>query len=167
MKKISSQLLIIAFVFLVSCSVKYSFTGASIPPETKTVSVEYFPNKSSVVNPTLSQVFTEKMQDKFLNETSLDLIERGGDLEFSGSITRYNVSPVAASSGDLAALNRLKIEVNCTFLNKITDETWTQNFSRFEDFDATANFSNVEDELIEQIGQQLVDDIFNKALSNW
>ncbi len=47
---------VILIPLLQACGV-YSFTGASIPPEAKTISVQYFPNKAQLVEPTLSPFF--------------------------------------------------------------------------------------------------------------
>ena len=42
-----------------------------------------------------------------------------------------------------------------------------QTFTRFSDFDATRSIQAVEGALIEEIGNQIADDIFNKAFVNW
>ena len=41
------------------------------------------------------------------------------------------------------------------------------SFSRYEDYDASQNLSDVENELIELILEDLVEDIFNRAFVNW
>src|SRR5512145_844688 len=105
--------IIISFLGLIvmaSCKI-YSFTGASIAPDVKTVSIIYFPNQAPLVQPTLSQVFTEALKDKFISQTSLTLVDNGGDLNFEGAITSYGTQPVAIQSGDVASQNRLTIAV--------------------------------------------------------
>ena len=74
---------------LVSCRVNYSFTGASISPDVKTITIDYFQNKSTLVVPTLSRDLTEGLRDYFTSQTSLALQERGGDLVLEGTITSY------------------------------------------------------------------------------
>ena len=149
-----------------SCGI-YSFSGASVPPEVQTVSVLYFKNEASLVNARLSPLLTEKMQNKSVNETRLNLKDRGGDLEFSGAVVNYTVVPVALNSNERASLSRLTIEVRCTYLNRLSQETWTNSFTRYEDFESTLTLREVEDQLIENITKQITDDIFNKALVNW
>ena len=95
----------------------YSFTGASIAPEVKTFSVDYFPNFTQLGPPLLSQLFTEKLKDLFLAQTSLKLVERNGDLRFEGKITNYRTAPVAIQANDKAASNRLTITVLVKFIN--------------------------------------------------
>jgi len=166
--------ILLSFVFcLVSiisfngCHV-YSFTGASISPDIKTVSILFFPNKASIVQPSLSQAFTEKLKDKFVSETSLALTKDNGDLNFEGAIIDYNTQPTAITGNDNAALNRLTITVSVKFTNvKDSKQDFETNFSRYADYDSHKSLSSVETELIAQINSQLVDDIFNKAVVNW
>jgi len=146
----------------------YSFTGASIPPETKTVSVDFFPNRASLVQPSLSQTFTEKLRDKFVSQTNLTLTEARGGLAFEGSITDYSSQPIAIQGNEQAALNRLTITVKVKFENSADPkQNFESSFSRFADYDSRQALSTVELDLIGEICNQLVDDIFNKAVINW
>ena len=146
----------------------YSLSGASIPPEAKTVSVQYFQNNASLAPPTLSQTFTEALRNKLSSQTRLSLINKGGDLNFEGSIIGYSTSPIAIQSSDQAALNRLTITVSvkytCSFDEK---KNFEQTFSRYSDYKSTSSLTTVEEGLITDINEQLVQDIFNKALNDW
>lgn len=154
-----------------ACKVSYSFTGASIAPTVKTFSVYYFPNRARLVNPNLSQQFTEGqngLQEKLIKQTSLNQISDGGDLEFSGQITDYDVKPMNISEGDLAAQNRLTITVKVKFTNnKDHEQDWEKTFSAYEDFDSNNSLSTVEDSLVPEIIKKLTDDIFNASIANW
>lgn len=159
---------IILVTFLSGCGV-YSFTGASIPPGAKTISIQHFPNNAQLVEPTLSQIFTDALRDKFISQTDLTLIRGDGDLQIEGSITGYTVTPVAITGDQTAALNRLTITVSVTFINTL-DETknfTNVKFSRYEDYSSEADLSTVQQSLIELINEMLVEDIFNKAVVNW
>ena len=146
----------------------YSFSGASIPPEAKTVSVQYFPNQAQLINPTLSNDFTTALRDAMMNQTSLDLVDSGGDLSFEGEITDYRTTPVAITAGQTAALNRLTITVNVRFVN-VFDETknFETRFSHYEDYPSEQDLNAVQESLTGTIIEALVEDIFNKALVNW
>ena len=145
----------------------YSFSGASIPAEAKTVSVAYFPNHAQLVNPLLSDNLTTALRDAMTNQTTLDVVESGGDLAFEGEITDYRTSPVAIT-GQTAAMNRLTITVKVRFSNSI-DETkdFESSFSRYEDYPSDQDLISVQESLTATIVDQLVEDIFNKALVNW
>lgn len=158
------------FVLIVLCSScgVYSFTGASIHPQAKTISIKTFPNMAPMVNPSLSQEFTEALQDKFQKQTSLTLISSGGDYELEGEIVGYSTSPIAIQGNEKAALNRLSISVNVRFTNKLNEkDNFEQRFSRYIDYDSSRNLSEVEAELVKQINEVLVEDVFNKAVVNW
>ena len=158
----------ILLITLYSCKVNYSFTGASIAPDVKTISISYFPNYAALVSPILSPLFTEDLRDIFIVQTSLKLVDNSGDLHLEGEITDYKTAPIAVQSNQTAAENRLTITVKVRFINtKDTEQNFESSFSRFADYSATTNLSSVEEELIKEINDQLVQDIFNKSVSNW
>ncbi len=159
--------LLVLVAALSRCGI-YSFTGASIPPEAKSISIQYFPNNAPIINPTLSQSFTDMLKDKFINQTNLTMVPRNGDLQIEGEITGYQVLPVAIQGNDQAALNRLTITVNVRFSNRYAEnQNFETSFSRFVDFPSSQNLNSVQDALIEEINKALSEDIFNKAVANW
>lgn len=150
------------------CSGGYSFTGASIPPEAKTISVKTFPNYASTVNPQLSQKLTDELRNLFSSQTSLAVINSDGDLQVSGEITDYSTRASALSGSDEVAMNRLTITIKVKFVNNIDPEAnFEQSFSRFKDYNAQLNFSSVESGLMSEIVTELCEDIFNKSVVNW
>jgi hypothetical protein len=154
-------------VFQAGCGF-YSHTGASIPPEAKTFSVATFPNFAPIVAPTLSQIFTEKLRQKFINETQLKLAQTDGDLQFSGKILEYRTEPVGVQGNQQNAVNRLTMVAEVTFANLVDPKkNFTQRFTNFVDFPATQNFSATENELIAKVTDMMATDIFNKAVINW
>ena len=160
--------LIAIVLFAIAGCKPYSFSGASTTPEMKTVSVQYFPNNAALVQPTLSQSLTEALNERLIGETSLSLIEQSGDLSFEGAITNYAVTPVAILQNETAAMNRLTVSIHVKFTNNIDAKlSYETNFMRYEDYLSTSDLSAVEDQLIQSINDQLVEDIFNKALVNW
>lgn len=167
--KLTITLLIaLQVAILPGCSVKYSFTGASIPPEAKTFSVQLFQNLANIVNPRLSSYLTEELKNRFLTQTNLSPVDDFGDFSFSGQITRYNVSPTAIQGNEIAAQNRFTITIKVKFVNAIEPEqSFERSFTQYETFESNQNFVQVEDQLVELIVEKLVDDIFNAAAANW
>ena len=153
---------------LVSCKVQYCFTGASISPQVKTVSISQFVNVAPLVNPTLASNFTEALKERFVTQTSLALQDFAGDLAFSGEIVGYDVAPVAIQGNETAALNRLTITVKVKFVN-VKDEkaNFERSFSFYTDYPASQSFADNEQSLVATIQEKLVDDIFNAAVANW
>ena len=162
---------VIFFTIIVAipqCKVTYSFSGVNLSPEVLTYSVDYFPNRAPIVQAQLSQLFTEALMDKIQGNTSLDLSTDGGDVSFSGEITGYAMRPTAITGQETAARNRLTITVRVKYTNNMEPELdYDTSFSRFEDYDASLNLTDVENELIELILEYLIEDIFNRAFVNW
>ena len=155
-------------VGLTACKISYSFSGVNISPEVLTYSVNYFPNRAALVQAQLSQLFTDALLDKIQGNTSLDLSPDGGDVHFTGEITGYVTRPTAITSAEVAARNRLTITVRVKYANVVEpDLDFDQSFSRYEDYDASQNLTDVEEALIEVIVENLVEDIFNKAFISW
>lgn len=150
-----------------SC-VRFTFSGASIPEGAKTFSVNYFVNNASLVNPSLSQLITDKLRERIQSQTSLIMVNDNADLTFEGEIINYVVQPTALQANDVASLNQLTITINVKYSNKIDEkQSFSQQFSRYQQFSSTVTFSSVESSLTEQIVDDLVDDIFNRAFINW
>jgi len=156
---------------LTCCHVRYQFTGASLSSGEKTISVAYFPNRAPIVNPTLSQELTEKLKDKFISQTSLDMISGDGDLIFEGEITGYDTKPIAITGNDQtdkASLNRLTITVKVKFVNqKEPKNSFDSQFMAYEDYSSDKGLDAVEGELVPLILEKLIEDIFNRSVVNW
>jgi hypothetical protein len=150
------------------CTVNYSFTGASIPPQLETVSVQYFENRAPIINPSLSQELTESLKDMFQSRTRLKLTNDIGDAEFEGVIENYRTQPVSVQADEQASHERLTITVRVTYRNIADPElNFEQSFSRHEDYNARQGLEAVEADLVKKIVGQLTEDIFNKAFVNW
>jgi hypothetical protein len=164
--------ILVLTIIVNACKIGYSFTGASISPEVKTVFIDFFTNRARVVNPMLSQTFTEAMKDKFVNETGLSMEREQGDLEFSGEITGYEVRPLSIQQSeqgrDFASMNRLTVTVKVVFTNnKDHEQDFNTSFSAYYDWESTRSLNEVESSAVDVIVEQLVEDIFNKSVANW
>lgn len=153
-------------MFLAGCGV-YSFTGATI--EGKTINITTFENKARNVVPTLSPSLTNQIRNRILSQTGLTPVNNEeADYELSAVITGYEMTVSAVQNTQQATQNRLTITLMVTFKNKLNKKAdFKQSFPRFADFPATQTLQAAEGKLIEEIGNQLADDIFNKAFVNW
>ena len=170
---------IIKYIILISsiygCGV-YSFTGASISPEVKTISFQNFFNNSPLGPSNMSVLFNEKIKDYFERNTSLTIVDKNGDLEIEGTIEDFSLSPVAPTaeggrnSQYFTGLTRLTIRVNATYFNKFDEQFNYENksFSFFKDFNQnTEELSSNEQEFLDEIFDQIILDIFNASVANW
>ena len=128
-------------------------------------------NKARNVVPTLAPTLTEKIRSRILSQTGLTPVTGPAaetDYEMSGSVTTYEVTVSGVQNTQQAFQNRLTIGVQIVFKNQLNPKAdFSQTFSRFADFPASQSLQAVETRLIEDIGTQLADDIFNKAFVNW
>ncbi|HYG37461.1 MAG TPA: LptE family protein [Cytophagales bacterium] len=171
------NIIILSFslLFITSSCGVYSFSGANIPPEIKSLTVMNIYNNAGSGPANLAQQLTQDLKDYFQQNTNLNLINTGGDLVFDGSIEGYVTTPVAptVSSGTntypTTSKTRLTITVKINYTNtKDEKANYEESFVQYEDFDeATQSLTSVENELIEKINEKLVFDIFNKTFSNW
>lgn len=155
------------YLMMSGCKISYSFSGASTEG-LKTVSIQYFQNRASLVQPGLSQSLTDALIDKCKSQTNLGVVNGLGDANFEGEISDYNTKPLTVSADATAAVNRFTISVKVKFTNAVDpDLSYEQTFARYEDYDSTLDLSQVEAELSQKIIDMIVEDIFNKAFVNW
>ena len=160
-------MLSIFLFFFNSCGI-YSFTGASIPAGAKTVSVLYFPNNAPLVEPSLSDRFTNALRDIFTTQSNLKMVSKNGDLAFSGAITDYSITPQAIQANQTAATNRVTVVVKVKYVDKFDhSKDFDATFTEYKDYPSSDQFSQHKDEILKEITDNLAQDVFNKAVVNW
>lgn len=149
-----------------SCGI-YSFSGASIPANMKTVSVQFFENTAPLVVAGLSQQFTETLKDRIRNQTSLGMVRDNADGNFEGRITDYSIKSIAVTGNERAEGTRLSITVSVKYTNQLDEQlSFEQSFTRFRDVQGSSVIGR-EQGLIREINNDLAEDIFNRAFANW
>lgn len=146
----------------------YSFKGISIPDNVHTFSVDVFQNRAGNAPATIGQTFTDELIDKINNQTRLNFDGNDPDIEFKGSISGYEVQSIAPTKDNTSALNRLQIRVAIEYINHNNEkDNWKQTFSQQRDFGSGENLFSVQDQYIAEIFELIVEDVFNKAFTNW
>jgi outer membrane lipopolysaccharide assembly protein LptE/RlpB len=163
-----NSLIIILIAFLcIQGTCRFSLKDVSIPPEVKTVKVNFIENKARYINPQLSPRLTDKLRQKIVNQTRLSQVSGEADYEISGQITDYSVSTSGISNQKVAS-NNLNVSVRIRFRNRLDEKknqetSITRNFP----FSSSLSLSQAETQLNEQIVSNLTDEIFNKIFSTW
>ena len=168
------QIIIIAVSssMVISCGI-YSFTGSSIPVGVETFQVDYFENTAggkpgSTIEPGLDRDFTIALQDLIVNQTSLNLVNEGGDIIYSGEIVEYSVTPMAATAEIKAAQNRLTMAVMVNYENVSNeDDNLEKRFSFYYDFPGNLQVYDIKDSALEEIFERITQDILNETLAKW
>lgn len=149
-----------------SCGI-YNFTGGSTG-NAKTFQVNFFQNRSPLIEPGMDRDFTFYLQDLINNQTNLSLTTTNGDLVYEGEIVNFTIAPMAANAEQRAAQNRLTVTINVRFTNiKESDKDFEKSFSHYYDFPANMQLSAVKATAFEAIFERIGQDIFNASLANW
>ncbi len=166
--------IIFILTVMIAFSSCYTFKGASIPPEMKTINIQLFENNAALVVPTLSNDFTEALRLLVRNQSKLTIIQQQeADAIIKGNITGYDIKPISIQDNTrpVAGANRLTITVNVEYINNIKDhdkESFKESFTAFTDFTlAGQSLQSIQDRLIKEVNVKLTENIFNRAFAQW
>lgn len=161
--------LLVMLLVVAGCTISYKFNGASINYDIiKTISIENFPNRAVYQWGPMEAMFNNALSDIYVNQTKLQQVPRGGDLMLSGEITAYDQINKSISSDGYSSMMQLKMTVNVRFENaKNHSEDFERNFSASREFDASQQLNDVQEELVTQIIDEIVEQIFNATVANW
>lgn len=156
-------------ILLSSCTISYKFSGASIDYNvTKTLHLVRFVNQAPLVYPPLETRFNEEMQDKFIKNTRLQMVDRNGDLEIEGEIVGYELTPLAVQEDAFASETKLTMTVRMRYRNnKVQGQDKEETFSADRVFSSNVLFDTVQDQLVEELSKDIIDKIFNSTMANW
>ncbi|GHV72296.1 hypothetical protein FACS1894201_00680 [Bacteroidia bacterium] len=165
-RKLTSCMALLFYALLVGC---YSFTGSSIPADIKTIWIGSFPNRATLVNPTLSSDFTDGLRSYILSRARFNEVDmESADIAIDGEITAYDITAIAIQSDATAALNKLSVSIKINFVNnKYPKDGFSQTFTRYQEFPSSQDISVVESDLVSQIIKEITEDVYNRAFSNW
>lgn len=168
MRKIKFMIaLMLCVAGVAGCGI-YSFSGTSIQPDVKTITIDFFEYKAQKVNPSLSNDLTEALKNQFRRMTKLEQVEMDGDLEIAGEVSGYSVQASAVTADEVAAQNRLTVNVKINFTNRLhPEDDFEKSFSSYADYDSTNALEAVESTLCQEIIEKLIEDIFNATVANW
>ena len=157
----------IAWALLVAGCGVYSPYGAQTSGA-KTYSVDAFEMVTPLASAASSLALTEALRDRIQRQSTLRLVDADGELQFSGEIVTWEISPVNVQGDETAASNRLTVGIAIHYTNSKDDElSFDRTFTRFADYSSELDLLQVEDALVEDIGSQLSQDVFNASLGNW
>ncbi|MEA4981147.1 MAG: LptE family protein [Paludibacter sp.] len=163
----------VAFVALLivmnSCAVSYTFNGASIDyTKTKSISIVDFNNVAQLIHPPLAQEFSEKLRDKYTKQTRLKLLKSGGDLHLEGEIVGYDLTPMSIGQDSYSAETKLTVTINVRFTNnQKPEDDFEKKYIAFQSFDSNRMITEVQDELLTTIIEDIADNIYNDTVAKW
>lgn len=160
---------LVLLLVLTGCTISYKFNGASINYDIiKTITIDNFPNRALYQWDPMESMFNTALSDIYVNQTKLQQVNRGGDLLLSGEIRSYDQVNKSISSDGYSSMMQLKMTVNVKFENtKNHTEDFERQFSASREFDASQQLNDVQEELVTQIIDEIVEQIFNATVANW
>lgn len=164
------RLSVLLFVITLSaCAISYTLSGSSIDyAKTKTISIVDFNNVAELVHPPLAQEFTEKLRDKYVRQTRLQLLKAGGDMHIEGEIVGYELTPMSISADTYSAETKLTVTINVRFVNKANpDEDFEKRYSGFRAFDSGRMLTEAQNDVLPLIIEDITDNIYNDTVARW
>lgn len=168
--KLSGWLMVAIILPLMSgCVPSYKFNGSALNYDIyKTINISEFPIRAALVYPPLQQTFENKLLDTVTRQTRLQEVDGNSDLEMTGEITGYSLSPQSVGEDAYATETRLTITVRVKYTDtKNSANDVDQSFSAYRQFSSSMMLTDVQDDLCNEICDELVDLIFNATLGNW
>lgn len=152
-----------------SCTISYKFNGASIDyARIHSIAIADFPNNAPLVNPSLSNDFSEGLRNLYERQTRLSVGRRSGDLELEGEIIGYELAQMAVSADSYAAESKLTLTIRVRFTNNISpEESFEKTYSAFQTFDANRMLVDVQDEVCAAMITEISENIYNDTVAKW
>ena len=170
-KKIAFILLLtVSGLVLYSCRIQIGLAPISSIDysKVKTISITDFENHADYVYAPLAIEFNQKLKDMFIQQTSLRLVDSGGDLEISGEIIGYNQYNEAVDASGYSSKVKLTLTVKVSYVNNTNhEEDFEQQFSAFQTYDSNQLLTDVQDQLITLMVKDITEQIFNATVANW
>ncbi|MFC4665767.1 LPS assembly lipoprotein LptE [Falsiporphyromonas endometrii] len=168
-KYFAFYLLSFFIVAISSCSIQYKFDGASIDySTTKTMTIETIVNQASHQYAPMSTNFTEALKNIFISRTKLEMVPYDGDLQISGAIVTYDLAPTAIQENAISAKTKFTIGIKIKFVNKVQpSQSFEKTFTEFTDFDSNIMFNTIEGQLVQELSERIIKQIYSATVENW
>lgn len=172
MKRIGRYFAAFALVMaclLQSCIPSYKFNAASIDYNVvKTISIDAFTNRAAYQWGPMAPMFNESISDIYMRQTKLKQVKSNGDLQLSGEIVAYDQTNKSISSDGYSSMVQLKMTVKVKFVNNTKhSQDFEKQFSASREYDSTQQLSAVQEELVQQMIDEIIDQIFNATVAIW
>jgi len=147
----------------------YSFNQATIPSHLQSIAIPLAEDNSISPVTALDQALTELLIDRFVRQTRLVLVENeeDADIILTAQISQYRNVPTAVTGEERAQFNRITLSVSAQYHNRVDDETLRRSFSNFDDYDPLEGGLEAEEGAALAALENIADDLFTAATSNW
>ncbi len=160
---------VLAGIMLVGCAVSYKLNDTYIDYNViKTITLETFANRASYQWSPMAPMFNNTLSDVYNRQTKLKQVRKDGDLVIAGEITSYDQTNKSVSADGYSSMVQLRMTVNVKYTNNTNHEDdFEKTFSSSRDYDSSQQLSAVQEELVQQMIDDIVDQIFNETVAKW
>lgn len=157
------------FILLELTACSYSFSGASVPPHLKTISIPIFSDKSGSGEFDLNQKLTRQVIQKFIDDNTLLVSDKlNSNALLEGTITSLNDSPSVVSGGERITSRRITINVRIVYKDLVKkQQIFDRSFSNYGDYAVGGDITAVRRQAIEAAIDKIAEDILLGVVSNW
>lgn len=156
--------------FGLSGCLRYSFTGTSIPQGVDTIYIPFFSDQSNSGLGDLSDRLNQALIDRFVNQSRLQLAnnESDADAVLEGVIISYSNRPFSIGGDEQTDQNEVVISVQASFrYSNEEDVEWDKSFRGNFTYDPSEDTIEGENTAASGALQQVADNMFSDAVSNW
>jgi len=172
MKKISKTFAKILLTILIiikfeSCCF-YSFTGASVPPHLKSISISVADDRSGSAEPGLRESITQKLIQKFIDDNSLEIVDRvNANSILETVIISFNDAPAIVTAGENITSRRITIGIKASYRDLVKKSVvFDKVFTNYAHYPSDGNL-NDRNKAIEEIIEKTSEDILLETVSGW
>lgn len=153
-----------AAFLLIGC---YSFTGGSVSPHLKTISVATASDNSGFGNPAFREFFTQQIIAKFRNDNSLTLVDDNANARLSPVIISIVDATVSVSAGELEHERKVSVTVEGEYFDAVKNkQKWKKSFSNSKVYEAADGQTGREQAILNAL-REIADDMFLDVVSEW
>ncbi|MGA9118841.1 MAG: LptE family protein [Bacteroidota bacterium] len=153
----------------------YSFTGASVPANLKTIAIPLVDDQSGFGEPGLREEFTTALTNLFISDNSLEVADRTtADAILEGVITSVSdapaviQTPTAAQQGEQVSKRRITVTAKFTMRDmKLRRKMWEKSFSNWGDYDTGGGGASQRQTGIQEAIRKVTEDILQETVSGW
>ena len=167
---LKSVLTLLASAFIMSgCTISYKLNQSSIDYNTtKTITIETFANRAAYQWAPMAPMFNTSLSDKYNSQTKLRQVKRDGDLVLSGEITSYDQTNKSIAADGYSSMVQLRMSVKVKFTNnKKHEDDFDRTFSASREYDSSQQLTAVQEELVQQMIDDIIDQVFNATVAKW
>ena len=169
--------MVVPLVFIVSMTGCYTFTGASVPSNLKTIAIPLVDDQSGFGEPGLREQFTTALTNLFISDNTMEVADRTtADAILVGVITSVSDAPAvvqqgvqgAAQPGEQVSKRRITVTVKATMQNvKLRKKMWEKSFSNWGDYDAGGGGASQRQTGLAEAIRKVTEDVLLETVSGW